>query len=102
MRTTAGSWCAAQNSVGEFLQAEFEEVKTITRMTVQGHHSDKEWVSRISLGYTIDGANWYNYSITSGSALSDPITVSNKVQYSTLFNLLYSTQHHTLPYSTLL
>ena len=78
MLTAAGSWCAAQNNVGEFLQAEFEEVKTITRMAVQGHHSAGEWVSKISLKYSIDGAYWYNYSLTSGNAVSDPVTVSNK------------------------
>mgnify|MGYP001800591262 FL=1 len=80
MRIYGGSWCAAQDNVGQYLQADFGHVTVVTRMVTQGHHLANEWVVKTSLNYSTDGGVYFKYSITGGETEHDPVTVS-KLKY---------------------
>ncbi|KAI8502469.1 hypothetical protein Bbelb_200570 [Branchiostoma belcheri] len=63
-----GAWSARTNTIGEWLQVDLGEMKTVTGTIIQGrYHGDDHWVTSYKLQYSEDGLSWTAYASSNGS-----------------------------------
>ncbi|XP_078665994.1 lactadherin-like [Branchiostoma floridae x Branchiostoma belcheri] len=62
-----GAWAARTNTIGEWLQVDLGEMKTVTGTIIQGRSSADQWVTSYKLQYSLDGLNWITYASSDGS-----------------------------------
>ncbi|RMX44841.1 hypothetical protein pdam_00009262 [Pocillopora damicornis] len=56
------SWCAAEKSKSEYLQVDLGEIKTVSKVLIQGKGTWRHWVTGFFLHYSDDGQRWASYS----------------------------------------
>ncbi|KAI8490368.1 hypothetical protein Bbelb_316360 [Branchiostoma belcheri] len=63
-----GAWAVRNNTIGEWLQVDLGEMKTVTGTIIQGryHHAD-QWVTSYKLQHSVDGLSWITYASSDGS-----------------------------------
>ena len=58
----AGSWSAFTSDVDQWLQIDLGNLhSTVTRVATQGGHTNSQWVTNYTLGYSDDGINFHFY-----------------------------------------
>ncbi|XP_078666819.1 lactadherin-like [Branchiostoma floridae x Branchiostoma belcheri] len=62
-----GAWAARTNTIGEWLQVDLGEMKTVTGTISQGRSSQDQWVTSYKLQYSVDGVSWTTYASSDGS-----------------------------------
>ncbi|XP_078683131.1 uncharacterized protein LOC144917204 isoform X5 [Branchiostoma floridae x Branchiostoma belcheri] len=63
-----GAWSVATNTIGEWLQVDLGEMKTVTGTIIQGrYHNYDQWVTSYKLQYSVDGLSWITYASSDGS-----------------------------------
>ena len=58
---STGSWSAASNQVGEWLQIDFGEERVVTKLATQGRPSMDQWVRSYKILFRSDGTSWKEY-----------------------------------------
>ena len=61
-----GSWCANSNDGNQWLQVDFGQETTMTKVTTQGMNEGGNWVRSYSLSYGTDGIHWASYTLMDG------------------------------------
>ncbi|XP_019623436.1 PREDICTED: lactadherin-like [Branchiostoma belcheri] len=83
-----GSWSVRYNRIGEWLQVDLGEMKTVTGTIIQGrHHHTNQWVTSYKLQYSADGLSWITYASSDGS---EEVFPGNSNRYTPVTNLLDS------------
>ncbi|XP_078684919.1 lactadherin-like [Branchiostoma floridae x Branchiostoma belcheri] len=66
-----GAWAVLTNTIGEWLQVDLGEMKTVTGTIIQGRygvlHNVYQWVTSYKLQYSVDGLSWITYASSDGS-----------------------------------
>ena len=70
-----GAWRADEDTVGEYIQADFGQLQRIQSVATQGRASQNQWVSTYKFAYSTDGVT-YDY-VTSDDG-SDRVFVGNR------------------------
>ncbi|KAI8514743.1 hypothetical protein Bbelb_073340 [Branchiostoma belcheri] len=65
--TGVGAWAAGTNTIGEWLQVDLGEMKTVTGTIIQGRYNYDQWVTSYKLEYSVDGLSWITYASSDGS-----------------------------------
>ncbi|KAI8487880.1 hypothetical protein Bbelb_343280 [Branchiostoma belcheri] len=66
--TGVGAWSVRTNAIGEWLQVDLGEMKTVTGTIIQGrYHNADQWVTSYKLQYSVDGLSWMKYASSDGS-----------------------------------
>ncbi|XP_022804380.1 zinc metalloproteinase-disintegrin-like kaouthiagin-like [Stylophora pistillata] len=55
-------WCAGEKSKSEYLQVDLGEVKTVSKVLIQGRGTWYSWVTGFFLHYSDDGQRWATYT----------------------------------------
>ena len=63
MSVANGSWCAARNEVGEYLEIDLGRQLFVAKIAVQGDSIQSYGVTSFSISYSKYGAQWENYMI---------------------------------------
>lgn len=63
MSVANGSWCAARNEVGEYLEIDLGRQLFVAKIAVQGDSVQSYGVTSFSISYSKYGAQWENYMI---------------------------------------
>ncbi|KAI8498233.1 hypothetical protein Bbelb_241770 [Branchiostoma belcheri] len=64
----AGAWAVRTNTIGEWLQVDLGEMKTVTGIIIQGRSwNADQWVTSYKLQYSVDGLSWITYASSNGS-----------------------------------
>lgn len=58
----SGSWCAANNKKGEYLQVDLGEQLTILKLAIQGDSINSFGVTHFSIAYSQNGVFWVDYT----------------------------------------
>ena len=58
---STGSWSAALNQVGVWLQIDLGEEKVVTKLASQGRPSMDQWVRSYKILFSSDGTSWKEY-----------------------------------------
>ncbi|XP_019634978.1 PREDICTED: lactadherin-like [Branchiostoma belcheri] len=62
-----GAWVVRTNTIGEWLQVDLGEMKTVTGTIIQGrYHNYYQWVTSYKLQYSVDGHSWITYASSDG------------------------------------
>ncbi|KAI8495091.1 hypothetical protein Bbelb_270770 [Branchiostoma belcheri] len=62
-----GAWSARRNTIGEWLQVDLGEKKTVAGTIIQGrYHAPYQWVTSYKLQYSVDGLSWITYASSEG------------------------------------
>ncbi|KXJ05532.1 Lactadherin, partial [Exaiptasia diaphana] len=56
-----GSWVAGVYKQGEYVQVDFGVTKMISKVAIQGRGKYEQYVTKISLKYSADGSQWFDY-----------------------------------------
>ena len=56
-----GSWSAASNRVGEWLQIDLGEETVVTKLATQGRPSADQWVTSYKILFNLDSGKWEEY-----------------------------------------
>ena len=56
-----GSWSAALNRVGEWLQIDLGEETVVTKLATQGRPSADQWVTSYKILFSLDSGKWEEY-----------------------------------------
>ena len=67
----AGSWSAGINEINQWLQIDFLDKTTVSKVASQGREQIAQWVKSYSLSYSMDGSNFEDYK-KSGEAKVSP------------------------------
>ncbi|XP_078697599.1 lactadherin-like [Branchiostoma floridae x Branchiostoma belcheri] len=62
-----GAWAARTNTIGEWLQVDLGEMKTVTGTIIQGRYDYDQWVTSYKLQHSVDGLRWITYASSDGS-----------------------------------
>ena len=62
----AGAWCARRNNGNQWLQVNFGQDTTVTKVATQGRYDGNHWVTSYSLSYSVDGSHWAWYRLSDG------------------------------------
>ena len=54
----SSSWCSVVNTADQYLQVDFQEVKMIKGVSIQGNPNDDEWVKGFTVSYGMDLIKW--------------------------------------------
>ena len=73
--TIVGSWTTEENTVGEYIQADFGQLQRIQAIATQGRQDYDQWVTSYQLAYSTDGVT-YHY-VTSDDDGSDRVFGGN-------------------------
>ncbi|XP_019637285.1 PREDICTED: lactadherin-like [Branchiostoma belcheri] len=63
----AGVWSVGTNTIGEWLQVDLGEMKTVTGTIIQGRYDLDQWVTSYKLQHSVDGLSWITYASSDGS-----------------------------------
>ncbi|XP_078697438.1 uncharacterized protein LOC144925334 [Branchiostoma floridae x Branchiostoma belcheri] len=63
----AGVWSVRTRTIGEWLQVDLGEMKTVTGTIIQGRSNQPQWVTSYKLQYSVDGRSWITYASSDGS-----------------------------------
>ncbi|XP_031562905.1 uncharacterized protein LOC116298543 [Actinia tenebrosa] len=80
----AGSWTALRNNRHQWLGVDFGKVAKVTRVSTQGSHGYRQWVTSYALEYSLDGADFKTYRI----AGKQKIFAANRDQHTVVSNSL--------------
>ena len=58
----SGSWCAANNKEGEYLQVDLGKQLTISKLAIQGDSINSFGVTDFSIIYSQNGVFWVDYT----------------------------------------
>ncbi|XP_019617050.1 PREDICTED: uncharacterized protein LOC109464484 [Branchiostoma belcheri] len=83
----AGGWVPRTNTIGEWLQVDLGEMKTVTGTIIQGRSSQDQWVTSYKLQYSEDGVSRTTYASSDGT---EKVFPGNTVQDTVVINLLDS------------
>ena len=70
-----GAWAAEENTVGEYIQADFGQLQRIQAIATQGRADWDQWVTSYKFAYSTDGVT-YHY-VTSDDDCSDRVFGGN-------------------------
>ena len=56
-----GSWSAAQNNIGQYLQIDLGKERVVNKIATQGRPLYYQWVTSYKLLFSSNGANWNEY-----------------------------------------
>ena len=70
-----GAWLADENTVGEYIQADFAQLQRIQAVATQGRHDWHQWVTSYKFAHSTDGVT-YDY-VTSDDDGSDRVFGGN-------------------------
>ena len=59
----AGAWCAKTNDANQWIQAKFDVVAKVRRVSTQGRMDTDQWVKTYTLAYSFDGKTWKDYKL---------------------------------------
>lgn len=57
----ATSWSALANDVNQWLQVDFLQKVTLSKLATQGRYNYPQWVESYFLSYSMDGSTFENY-----------------------------------------
>ena len=66
----AGSWSALVLDVNQWLQVDFLQNVTLSKVATQGRHSYPQWVLSYLLSYSMDGSAFETYKQCGGEKVS--------------------------------
>ena len=69
-----GAWAAEENTVGEYIQADFGHLQRIQAVATQGRHDRYHWVRSYKFAYSTDGVTYHYVTNIDGS---DRVFVGN-------------------------
>ena len=69
-----GAWTADENTVGEYIQADFGQLQRIQAIATQGRHDRYHWVRSYKFAYSADGVTYHYVTNIDGS---DRVFVGN-------------------------
>ena len=55
------SWCSSSPSLPQYLQADFNQIVTVTGVATQGDAQRDNWVTNYLIRYGYDGKTWISY-----------------------------------------
>ena len=58
---STGSWSAASNQVGEWLQIDLGKERVVTKLATQGRFQHTQWVKSYKILFSSDGTTWKEY-----------------------------------------
>ncbi|KAI8515780.1 hypothetical protein Bbelb_065930 [Branchiostoma belcheri] len=86
--TGAGAWAVRTNTIGEWLQVDLGEMKTVTGTIIQGRSwNADQWVTSYKLQCSVDGLSWITYASSDGS---EEVLLGNTDSNTPVTNLLDS------------
>ena len=62
----AGSWSALVIDVNQWLQVDFLQNVTLSKVATQGRYDGNHWVMSYSLSHSVDGSHWAWYRLSDG------------------------------------
>ena len=68
------SWSALVNDVNQWLQVDFLQNVTLSKLATQGRHSVSQWVLSYLLSYSMDGSAFENYKQCGGDKVRLTLT----------------------------
>ena len=66
-----GAWSAGANNGKPWLQIDLGELVRVTKETTQGRQDSKQWVTKYTLSYSVDGMHWAEYKENSITWVSE-------------------------------
>ncbi|XP_078660004.1 uncharacterized protein LOC144904743 [Branchiostoma floridae x Branchiostoma belcheri] len=84
-----GAWAARTSTIGQWLQVDLGEMKTVTGAIIQGRNANHQahWVTSYKLQYSVDGVSWTTYA---SSDSSEQVFPGNTDRNTPVTNLLDS------------
>ena len=59
-----GAWSAKTNDANQWIQAKFDVVAKVRRVSCQGRMDSDQWVKTYTLAYSFDGKTWKDYELS--------------------------------------
>ncbi|KAL9978627.1 hypothetical protein ACROYT_G016164 [Oculina patagonica] len=81
-----GAWCARANNSSQWLQVNFGQETTVSKVATQGSHDGNHRVMSYSLSYSVDGSHWASYRLSDGQV---KVFGGNVDRNTPVYHLLY-------------